>query len=106
MLRHLSGKIKSFLSSDSGILRKNIGNQTVLIVLDNSPCNSKIPQSLADRPAEHNPGRAPDTAEFIEKKYLGYPGLSVSPRLHEKALFPDDKKITGKYVAKKGQYGS
>ena len=68
--------------------------------------NRQVPQRLTHGAAEHDPGRMPDAAQFVQKKYLGDLSLSVLPGLHKKPVLSDFENIADKYLTQDRQNGS
>ena len=72
-------------------------------MLDYAADDRQIPEELIKGPAEHDPCRITETAKLKQIEELGNAGLRVTVAFHEKALLPDQKKITDEYLVQKGE---
>ena len=63
-------KEKCIFAPDRRVLRKNKGDHTVFVILDDTAYDREVPERLEQGVAEHDPGRPCEKTEFIQKEDL------------------------------------
>ena len=89
----LLGEPECVLRGDIRVLREDVRDHAVLVILDEAADDGQIPERLADRPQEHDLGGIFDRIRPVDEQQPVGAGRVVQPPLQEVAAASDQEDI-------------